>query len=419
MAKRKILWVGDAGVATGFARATHKVCDWLHASGEFDVEILGINYYGDPEIADRYPYTLHPCKTERGGDPLGFFRMPELIERSGADVVVVLNDWWYMPAYRKAAGNANLVAWCAVDGKNVRGEEFLSGLARVIFWTEFALEESRAGGFTGEAGIVPLGVDRDIYRPFTKLEARKQWAIPEDVAREAFIVGNINRNQPRKRLELTIDYFARWVHEYKRTDAYLMLHVAPTGEHSIDVRQLMQYYGLSNRLILSEPANVGQGAREELVGLMYSAFDVQLTTTQGEGFGLTTLEGMACGTPQIVPDWAALGELCAGAAELVECDTISLTPGARTYPDGKLLHPNIIGGVASRAGTVEALERLYSNPERRQELAKLGQQRISKPRFRWDNIGKAFARELEAALTPRIVRHETDDNLEGAAAGEE
>jgi glycosyltransferase involved in cell wall biosynthesis len=413
MAKRKLLWVGDAGVATGFARATHKVCDVLHELDDWSVEILGINYYGDPDVAARWPYPIHPCTTERGGDPLGFFRMPELIERTGADVVVVLNDWWYMPAYRKAAGNANLVAWCAVDGKNVQGAEYLSGLQRVVFWTQFALEESRAGGYTGPAGIVPLGIDRDIYRPFDKLDAREKWGIPQDIAETAFIVGNINRNQPRKRLELTIDYFARWVHEHERTDAYLMLHVAPTGEHTIDVRQLMEYYGLSNRLILSEPANIGQGAREQLVGLMYSAFDVMLTTTQGEGFGLTTLEGMACGTPQIVPDWAALGELCKGAAELVPCDTIGLTPGGRTYPSGKLINPNIIGGVASRAATIEALERLYTDKARREELGRLGQRTIANQRFRWDNIGTAFARELEKALEPRITRHDEQQPDDG------
>src|SRR4030042_4693883 len=107
-----------------------------------------------------------------------------------------------------------------------------------------------------------------------------------------------------------------------------------------DVRQLMRYYGFTKedkRLILAEP-HIGHGVEEEMLPSVYSSFDVQLTTTQGEGWGLTTMEGMACGVPQIVPDWSALGEWAREAALLVPCSTHAVTPNG----------VNVVGGAPDK-----------------------------------------------------------------------
>lgn len=420
MAKRKLLWVGDAGVATGFARATHHVCDWLHASGEWDVEILGINFYGDPDVQARWPYKIHPCTTERGGDPLGITRLPEVCARHRPDIIVVLQDPWFMPQYRAASGTIPLVAWLAVDGKNLRADEYLPGIQTALFWTRFAEREARLGGFAGRSAVVPLGVDLELYRPLPRQEARHAWGLKGSPAEDGFIIGNVNRNQPRKRLELTIDYFATWVLEERIPDAYLMLHLAPTGEHAIDVKNLMGYYGLAHRLILSTPPTIGKGVPERQLAGMYSAFDVMLTTTQGEGFGLTTFEAMAAGVPCIAPDWSALGELlCCGAGELVPCSSISVTAGSRTYPNGAVINPNVIGAVPDKAATIKALHKLYEDDTYRAELAHRGRARVGEDRFRWSNIGEAFHRELEAALEPRITRYELPEGGAVSADGNE
>ncbi len=42
MTKPKLLWVGDATVATGFAKVTHNVLDVLKE--HWDVSVLGLNY---------------------------------------------------------------------------------------------------------------------------------------------------------------------------------------------------------------------------------------------------------------------------------------------------------------------------------------------------------------------------------------
>lgn len=381
--RRKILWIGDAAVATGFARCTHHTLKAFE--GDWDIFVLGLNYRGDPH---KYPYAIYPCWP--GGDTFGLGRTASLVTKLRPDVVVVQNDPWNVPEYLKRAGNVPVVATMPVDGKNCCGRK-LNGLAGAIFWTEFGMTEARRGGYTGPSAIVPLGVDLDVYRPVTSVDARKRF-LPEAL-QNAFIVGNINRNQPRKRLDLTIEYFATWVKANAVKDAYLFLHVAPTGDQGYDVSQLMEYYGLSNRLILAEP-DIGDGISEAALALTYSCFDVQVSTTQGEGWGLCTMEGMACGVPQIVPAWAALKEWAAGASRQVPCSTYAVTPN----------YVNVIGGISDRAPFVDALDELYRSSDERMRLSHAGMALVARPEYRWKHIAEQFRTVVEQALQPVMVQ---------------
>jgi len=382
--KKKLLWHGDAACASGFSRCTHGALDVLRHS--YDVSVIGINHTGDPHP---YPYDIYPAaRAYRNDDMFGVSRLAELTPLLKPDAIVLLNDPWNIPAYLPHAGDVPVAAWVAVDGKNCRGEG-MNGLALAVFWTQFALDEARAGGYTGPAAIVPLGVDIDTYRPLDRAFARSERGIglPEHM-RDWFVVGAVGRNQPRKRLDLTIDYFADWVRTRGIDDACLFLHVAPTGERGYDLDQLVKYYGLTGRVVKVAPRNLGVGLSESSMAWVYACFDAQLTTTQGEGWGLCTMEGMACGVPQVVPDWSALGEWTEDAALKVPCTSVAHTPDTI----------NVVGGVPDRAGTLAALDRLYYDRDARETLARRGLALAQQPRYRWPAIGAAFQVALDAAL---------------------
>lgn len=385
--KPKLLWNGDAVLNTGFARVTHHVLDTLRAT--WDVSVLGINYSGDPHP---YPYPIYPARVYGQGDAWGLDRLADLLSVVRPAVLVVQNDPWNVKEYVAEFSRAvPIVAYMPVDGKNVQGH-VLNGLALAIFYTQFALDEARLGGYTGPGAVVPLGVDLAMYAPGDRADARMQLGFGRNgVPDGAFVIGNVNRNQPRKRLDLTIAYFAEWVTEHKVEDAYLYLHLAPTGDRGYDVEQLLRYYGVpANRLIVSSRRpRLGVGVSERALAMIYRAFDVQLTTTQGEGFGLTTAEGMACGIPQIVPDWSALGDWCEDAVLKIPCTSTAATPD----------NVNIIGGVPDRDATIAALDRLYRDPDARADLSARGLALVQRDCYRWPSIGAAFADVLDQHFT--------------------
>jgi len=384
---KKLLWVGDAGVPSGFAQATHNILETLRY--QLDVTVLGINYRGDPHP---YPYPIYAAAP--GGDAFGVGRLIWMCDLVKPDVIVFQNDPWNITPYVSLLQHFDeykdvpLIGAIAIDGKHCKGKVF-NDLALTIFWTEFAREEARLTGHTAPSAVIPLGVDRNIYYPVDKLEARARRL--KAGYEQAFIVGNVNRNQPRKRLDLTIRYFAEWVRQFKVEDAYLYLHVAPTGDTGVQVADLAHYYGVRNKLLLMEPATF-YGISEGEMRDTYNCFDVQVTTTQGEGFGLTTFEGMACGVPQVVPEWSALGELTKDAVWQVKCTSTAVGPP----------YLNVIGGVADEGLFIQALQALYSVPHYRARNSAAALERASQPRFNWSVIGERWQEAVDGVLAGKV-----------------
>lgn len=392
---RNLLWVGDAACDSGFAKCTHNTIPGFLSDADTRVTVLGINYRGDPH---EYPYKIYPAFVlGNRADVFGVRRVIELMRTTEPDVVVIQNDPWNIPAYveqvqlgyqKHGLKRPMIVGAVAIDGKNARGKD-LNGLDHCIFWTEFAQKEAQLGGYTGTSHVVPLGVDLNIFSPGDRAYARSRLGLPPEIL-DGFWVLNANRNQPRKRLDLTLQAFADFYHGGAE-DAYLYLHVCPTGDIGYDLDQLGWYYKLKGHLILAEPGIYKGSAEEDLI-YTYQAANVQVSTTQGEGWGLTTMEGMACGVPQIVPDWAALGEWAEPAADLVTCTSTIVTPNM----------VNAIGGVPDREELVQRLWVAYhqfkhrnANPELGEsiwgERVRLGLDLVNQPRFRWENIAAAFA----------------------------
>lgn len=399
---KRLLWVGDAGVQTGFANATHKTLEVLRET--YDVTVLGINYRGDPHP---YPYPIYACTP--GGDWAGVKRLIWMCDTVNPDVIVIQQDPWNFTPYLDLLGkfklyrNVPVVGVVAVDGLNCAGI-LLNRLKLAIFWTEFGEKEARKGGYFGQSAVVPLGVDRQVFHPGDKGDARKALNLPDYLGEpgrgalrdSAFVVGSVGRNQLRKRLDLTIAYFAEWVKSTNITDACLFIHVAPTADEACQPGQLAAYYGIENQVLVREPPAF-YGASEEELADGYRAMDVFISTTQGEGMGLPALEAMACGIPCILPDWAAYGDWARDAALLVPCTQIGMTP----------IGVNVVGGIADRTETINALNKLYHSRHLRQALANSGFDRACEHRFNWRNVGEAFRDEMAVALGQTILREVT------------
>lgn len=385
--KKKLLWVGDSPAGmTGFGQSSRGILDVVRSA--FDVTVLGINATGDPHDLPYEIYTAH-----MGGDAFGIGRIVWMCDLVNPDVIVIQQDPWNFAFYLDriksidAYANIPIIGIVAVDGQNCAGQS-LNRMDHCIFWTQFGLDEAKKNGFTGASSVIPLGVDLSVFHPIDKLEARSR-RVPKDLD-DVFIVGNVNRNQPRKRLDLTIRFFAKWIAQYKIEDAWLYLHIAPTSDKGIEAQQLASYYHMP-RMVTMQPQSF-YGLTESQMVDTYNCFDVQISTTQGEGFGLTTLEGMACGVPQIVPDWSALGEWAKGAAWLVPCTSTAIGPP----------YVNVIGGVPDEAEFIRALNALYRNKDVRRINRQAALERAGEERFRWPVIGK----QVSDVLTSTLEAHE-------------
>lgn len=376
----KLLWVGDAVVKTGFSTVTHRVLDVL--KDKWDVHVLGVNYNGDPTPYQKTYGGLYPAML--GGDVWGVQRINALVNGLKPDVVLIVNDPWNIPPYvNEIPDGVPVVAYCPIDAPNQQAARHLNALARVIAYTGFGRKELVLGGYTGRCEIIGHGVDTDVFHPVDggRMAARKQLKLSKNLNEDSFIVGNVNRNQPRKRLDLTIQYWTQWwVNAGQPRNAYLYLHCS-NNDIGWNVLQLAKYYGMQSQLIITNP-NMGpmNNVSEHDLNLIYNAFDVQITTTMGEGWGLTQHEGMAAGTAQIVPEYSALAEWPKDAVRYVPVTSFGAHPQCI----------NTIGGIADAEGFVAAIDEFYTDPSLRDSYGKLALARATEERFKWANVAEQF-----------------------------
>lgn len=388
--KPKLLYIGDAVQKTGFARVTHGILD--HLKYTWDVTVLGINYNGDPHT---YDYPIYPAASLKPGlyDWFGAQRLPGIIDKVKPDILLILQDFWNIAYYLDEVlqqYSTPTVAYIPVDSRNMRQDwvASLNQLDMAIFYTEFGRHEATRHGLTTESQVIPHGVDLHMFHPADKVELRKILGFPEYLY-DAYIVGNVGRNAPRKRLDLTVMYFAEWIKRYGIEDAWLLFLCWRDDPDGWNLPQLGLEFGIPEGKMIFWEESPGYGsAKDEYMAYVYSAMDLHVSTTAGEGWGLPQMEAMACGVPNIVPDWSALGEWATSAAYPIQC----------SVPYASTRHWNTLLAAPDKEPFVEALQLFYTDEEQRKRFSELGLELVANERFRWKNVADRFDKALRYVL---------------------
>ncbi len=213
-----LLIVGQASQKTGLARVTRAMAG--HLAGHFDVHVLGIDSFAGETAG---PWTLH--RNDAAHDVYAEARLTALTDELRPAAIVLYNDIWVISRYfdplRRATHRPPLIGYCPLDGTIAQPwlREALAPLDALVVFTEFA----RAAVQPLSAHVIPHGLDRGAFFPTDRLEARRTLFPDRPELWDGFWVLNANRNQPRKRLDLTLQGFARFA-AGKPPDVRLYLH---------------------------------------------------------------------------------------------------------------------------------------------------------------------------------------------------
>jgi glycosyltransferase involved in cell wall biosynthesis len=160
----------------------------------------------------------------------------------------------------------------------------------------------RVWGVRDEAiRVIPVGID-DQFAPGDRPAAVQ--AVRERFGVDAPFVLAVGSLEPRKGLEVLVETAA--VARARGTKLQFVLAGAP----GFKSRDLIERASATGCHVL------GQVSDQELVDL-YRAADVLATPSLYEGFGMTPLEAMACGTPAVIAGGSGALEETSGAVALV------------------------------------------------------------------------------------------------------
>lgn len=384
MSKPRLLIVGDFVKFTGFARVNEAVAACL--SDRWDIAVLGVNYKGD-HCEQQQQYRLYPALL--GGDLHGIGRLADIIRVEAPKACLFTCDPWIGADYARALAEIDeapaSVLYTPVDATGLRRVDIepLNAFESVVSYTRFGAGELRRSGYTGPLAIIPHGIDLELFRPIDQTTAREAVGLPPDT----FAVLVLDQNNPRKRLDIAFDAFARFVSD-KPDNVKLVYHGPLGGQGRWDILGMAEDLGISDRLIL--PRQDGLSIPHDQLAYLYSMCDVKLSTTSGEGWGMTTNEAMACGLSCIAPDFAALGEWAREAIYRIPAVT-SL----------RHVEINTVGRAPTPEAAAAALEDLYRYPEQREALRTAGLALVKRPEYQWARIADQF----HAVLLGALMRH--------------
>ena len=406
---------------TGFARVTENVLK--HLKDTFDIVVLGHNWWGDP-CEQQKEYKMYPSSNRFQTAPFGEQRIREIVERERPDIVFTINDMWIInEQYSQIkdlhqAGSFKFVGYAPMDSYGWTGclADTANDWDAVISYTEFGAYEFIKGGITKPITVIPHGVTPGQFYPKDTVECRKALGLsPDD-----FIVFNGNRNQFRKRIDITIQGFAKFAIDKPEAKLYLHMGLKDQGWEVMQIfGREMQRVGLNpnNRIIMTTQTEGPPNVSVEMLNTIYNAVDVGVNTCKGEGWGLVNFEHAACGVPQVVPDHTSCKEIFEGYGSLIRCDHVDVdTNYGREMPCPSSEH------------LTELLNELYEDKVYHNHVGSKCKERATDPQFSWDTVASQFGGIFEDVLSqgnkavsvetpkPKKARNKQNKRIVGGSA---
>jgi len=394
MTKPRLLWVGDIVAMTGFARVTENVLERI--CDKYEIIVLGNNFWGDPTPLQS-KYKMYPSSNRFQTAPFGEDRIREVVEKEKPDIVFTINDMWLINEQYKRIKDLHdqklfkFVGYAPMDSYGWTGclDETANSWDGIVSYTEFGAHEFIRGGIKKPITIIPHGITANQFYPIEKAAARKQLNLKDDI----FIVFNGNRNQFRKRIDITIEGFAKFAKDKPDTQLYLHMGLKDQGWDLMPLfARAMQREGIdpNGRIILTAQTGGPPNVEIDFLNAIYNAVDVGVNTCKGEGWGLVSHEHAACRVPQVVPNHTSCKEIFEGYGRLIRCDHVDVdTNYAREMPCPSSDHLAAI------------LTELYEDREKREATAELCYLRATEERFSWDTIAHQFDEVFQETLNPQ------------------
>lgn len=385
--KIKVLAYCDTpSCATGFGTVSRNVFEGLWQTGRYDIDILGINYWGNPHP---FPYKIWPTGTNPQNDPYGRQKICRMIPQMEYDILFFLQDTFILdflptliPQLRLNGKKFKSICYYPIDGEPK--EQWIKNISAVdypVAYCEFGKEMSeRMYPDVPELAVIPHGVNTREYYPHPESDVRAFREKYFGPHADKFVWTNLNRNQQRKDIPRTIAAFKEFRKEVP--ESILYLHAAKKDQ-GWDLPEVCKSYGLSIKDDVIFPENFGpnQGYPREIVNMIYNISDCVISSCLGEGFGLSWIEAMATKTPVLMPDNTALTEF------ITEDRGYLIDSGSNSSLHTILGHDNeVIRPLVDVEDMVKKMLHIYNNYEEAKEKAENA--------YRWVNMSMDWQRSI-------------------------
>ena len=248
-------------------------------------------------------------------------------------VVLTIHDLYFIRYPRKK--------WPAYGALTTRlARLYASRAAAIIADSEYSKRSivERLGVSPGKVTVIPVALGPEFKpEPLTESVAYRYGIVPPYI----LYIGNF---RPHKNLPRLIRAYASLSTSLR--DTHQLVLAGGDREHRQTLEGLVRDLGISDRVLFP-------GLIEDLhLPAVYSGCALFVLPSLEEGFGLPALEAMACGAPVVAGNRAAIPEVVAKAAILVDPENVPAMTEAMT----QVLSVGHLREVLRQSGLARALE---------------------------------------------------------------
>ena len=379
--KIKILTLGDMPLSpSGVGTQTKYICDALLRSGNFKIISLG--------GAIKHP-NYNPIKTHEWGDdwvlfPVDGYGNPDLIRsllrQEKPDILWFMTDprffGWLWEMENEIRPLVPMVYYHVWDNypyptynkKFYESNDFIGTISKV---TDDVVKTVAPDV---KSQYIPHAVNTDIFKPLEnqdQIEGFKEEVFKDYYDPDKFIFFWNNRNARRKQSGSVIFWFNEFLKKVGKDKACLVMHTEVKDQHGQDLQAIISDLDLENGEVLFSQQKVGP----DRLALMYNMADCTINISDAEGFGLATLESLACGTPIIVSMTGGLQEQVISLDGKKEFG-IGIKPSSKAIIGSQQI-PWIYEDRLNGDDVVNAMETLFgASKETRKEWGLAGRQHV-------------------------------------------
>ena len=348
---KKILWFSDSD-GTGYANASHAILSGLTG---FEIHFFVLNSVKDLEYHKKampgykvicYPkneviLTADDLIPERKElielELYSINHIPDCIRKIKPDICFIINDNGLIEriskAIRYSGVKTKIVGYMPIDCESFPRGFFKKQEDLVDYWitmTEFGKREIISSGFKKNVHVLHHPIDSNIFHPLDKFECRKK--LFGTTWEDTFIILNNNKNQGRKRIDLTIEAFSIFMSRNPNAKVKLLIKEPKEilNDRGKDINVIItecknKYYPFLDQKIIQ----LKKFFSMQELNMLYNACDLNINTTSGEGWGLVSCEAAITGnTTVLVPDNTSHTEIFEGIPEvLIPTKTVSWNEG--------------------------------------------------------------------------------------------
>ena len=236
-----------------------------------------------------------------------------------ADVVFTLQDIWVLHP-NDLQQTKRFIPIVPIDHDPIPNAVFekLRFAYRIVAISQFGQKQLQKKGLSST--YIQHTVNTDIFKPLDKIQRRKEVNMPSDMFLCGMVAANKD-NPPRKSFQEALDAFKMFLE--KVPNAMFYAHTNPDFPGGFPVKEYARFIGIENKILFPDNYQMNSNTSKAEMALIYNNFDVLLSPSISEGFGIPIIEAQSCGVSVIVNNFTSMPELVRPGITGEVCDILA------------------------------------------------------------------------------------------------